>query len=51
MVDSLRRKLAVMLHADVVDSTTLVRIDETVAHQRVHDAFRRLSVTITRHGG
>ena len=45
------RKLAVLLHADVVDSTNLVRINETLAHQRIRDIFRRFSETIAAHGG
>ena len=40
------RKLAVLLHADVVGSTALVRLDETLAHQRFQDAFRRFSEII-----
>ncbi|UCH41372.1 MAG: hypothetical protein JSU67_06810 [Gammaproteobacteria bacterium] len=49
--DQLSRKLAVILHADVVDSTALVRQDETIAHQRIHDAFQRFSETIKIHDG
>ena len=49
--DQLSRKLAVILHADVVDSTALVRQDETIAHQRIHDAFQRFSETIRNHDG
>ncbi len=30
-------KLAVLLHADVVDSTALVRADESRAHRRIRD--------------
>jgi adenylate cyclase len=45
------RKLAVILHADVVGSTTLVHRNETVAHQRIRDAFRRFSKTIEIYGG
>ncbi len=45
------RKLAVLLHADVVGSTALVQLNETVAHQRIRDAFRRFSETITTHSG
>lgn len=44
-------KLAVILHADVVGSTNLVRTDETLAHQRIRDVFQRLSETISAHGG
>jgi adenylate cyclase len=49
--DRLSRKLAVILHADVVDSTALVRMDETLAHQRIQDTFQRFSKTIKRHEG
>ena len=45
------RKLAVILHADVVGSTDLVRLNETVAHERMQDTFRRLSETIESYGG
>ena len=44
-------KLAVILHADVVDSTALVRMDEAVADDRIQDAFRRFSDEIKEHGG
>jgi adenylate cyclase len=45
------RKLAVLLHADVVDSTSLVRINETIAHERIQDAFHRLSLAIGNYDG
>ena len=45
------RKLAVILHADVVDSTALVRLNESLAHERMQDAFRRLAEVITTHDG
>ena len=45
------RKLAVLLHADVVGSTSLVRLNEIVAHQRIQDTFLRFSELITSHGG
>ncbi len=41
MEESLPRKLAVILHADVVGSTKLVQVNETLAHQRIEDAFQR----------
>ena len=44
-------KLAVILHADVVGSTALVHLDERVAHERIQNAFRRLSEVISSHGG
>ena len=45
------RQLAVILHADVVGSTTLVQSDETLAHERIRDAFERFSETIHAYGG
>ena len=44
-------RLAVILHADVVGSTALVQLDERIAHERIQDAFRRLSETIAKHTG
>ncbi len=49
--DRLSRKLAVILHADVVGSTSLVQKNETLAHQRIQSAFRRLSQIVSSHGG
>jgi class 3 adenylate cyclase len=49
--DQLSRKLAVILHADVVGSTALVQKDETIAHKRIQDTFQRFSETIINHGG
>ena len=46
MTEDLDRKLAVILHADVVGSTGLVRADETLAHRRIREAFRQLSEVI-----
>ena len=51
MSDGPSRKLAVLVHADVVGSTALVRLDESLAHQRIRDTFRRFSETIASHGG
>ena len=45
------RKLAVILHADVVGSTALVRLNETLAHERIQDTFRRFSGIISSHSG
>ncbi len=45
------RKLAVILHADVVGSTTLVQKNESLAHTRIQDAFRRFSSTIEAYSG
>ena len=44
-------KLAVILHADVAGSTSLVRQDEQVAHDRIQDTFRRFGDTITKYQG
>ena len=51
MPDGPMRKLAVLLHADVVGSTALVRKNETVAHERMRDTFRRFSAVIEQRGG
>ncbi len=51
MTEEPTRKLAVLLHADVISSTALVQINETVAHARFQDVFRRFSETITGHNG
>jgi adenylate cyclase len=45
------RKLAVLLHADIVGSTLLVQNNETIAHERIQDAFHRLSATIRKYEG
>jgi adenylate cyclase len=45
------RKLAVVVHADVVGSTALVQLDELLAHQRIQHAFQRFSETIATYGG
>ena len=39
------------MHADVVGSTGLVRQNETLAHQRMKEAFGRLAEAIERYGG
>ena len=44
-------KLAVILHADVVGSTTLVQQDEQKAHQRIQDSFQRFGQIITNYDG
>jgi TolB-like protein/class 3 adenylate cyclase len=49
--DQLSRKLAVILHADVVGSTSLVHQSETLAHQRIHAAFIKLSAVINTYNG
>ena len=49
--DRLNRKLAVILHADVVGSTSLVQQNETLSHQRIQSAFNHFSETIKVYGG
>ena len=44
-------KLTVILHADIVGSTALVRIDERSAHDRIQDVFTRFSDLIIQHNG
>jgi adenylate cyclase len=44
-------KLAVILHADIVGSTSLVHQDEQLAHQRIQDAFQRFGDTISQYYG
>ena len=51
MAEEPTRKLAVLLHADVVGSTALVQLNEALAHQRIQDTFRRFSESIATHGG
>jgi adenylate cyclase len=49
--DQLSRKLAVILHADVVGSTSLVQKDERLAHERIQAAFQQFSELIKTYGG
>ncbi|RZV48569.1 MAG: hypothetical protein EX270_13695, partial [Pseudomonadales bacterium] len=49
--DQLSRKLAVILHADVVGSTSLVQKNEALAHERIQNAFNNFSETIGAYGG
>jgi adenylate cyclase len=51
MDEYLPRKLAVILHADVVGSTTLVQLNETLAHERIQASFQRFSETIETYEG
>ena len=46
-----QRKLAVILHADVVGSTRLVQLDEVLAHERIRATFQSFSVIIANYGG
>ncbi len=48
---ALSRKLAVILHADVVGSSALVQRHETLAHQRINETFQRFSSIIQAYGG
>jgi adenylate cyclase len=45
------RILAVILHADVIGSTDLVQRNETLAHERIRDAFKDFSKIIQAYGG
>ena len=49
--DQLSRKLAVILHADVVGSTTLVQQNEALAHERIQGAFNCFSEIINSYTG
>ena len=51
MTEEPARKLAVLLHADVIGSTLLVQLNETIAHARIQDVFKRFDLTITKHNG
>jgi adenylate cyclase len=44
-------KLAVILHADVVGSTMLVRKDEGLAHERIQSAFELFAKALRLYGG
>ena len=44
-------KLAVILHADIADSTALVLHDKQLAHERIQDTFQRFSETIEKYQG
>ena len=44
-------KLAVILHADIVGSTKLVRDDEVFAHRATRSAFQSLESSISEHEG
>ncbi len=49
--DHLSRKLAVILHADVVGSTALVQKNEMLAHERIQATFHKFARTIKTYGG
>ncbi len=44
-------KLAVILHADVAGSTSLIQRDEAIAHERIRNAFHRFSEIIDAYKG
>lgn len=44
-------KLAVILHADIAGSTSLVHQDEHLAHERIQDAFQRCGEIIRKYHG
>jgi TolB-like protein/Tfp pilus assembly protein PilF len=46
-----QRKLAVLLHADVVGSTTLVQKNESLTHQRIQSLFKSFVKTIDAYRG
>ena len=48
---NLTGKLAVILHADIVGSTTLVQLDEQKAHRRIRDSFQRFARVIESYRG
>ena len=49
--DRLSLQLAVILHADVVGSTSLVQKNETLAHERIQAAFHQFSEAINSYSG
>ena len=49
--DRLSGTLAVILHADVADSTALVQQDEMLAHERIQQSFHRFGDIITSYHG
>ena len=49
--EHLSRKLAVILHADVIGSTALVQKNEALAHQRIQSVFKNFSETIDSYDG
>ena len=49
--NNLKRKLAVILHADIVGSTALVQQNEALAHERIQSVFRNFAKIIKTHTG
>jgi adenylate cyclase len=50
-MDRLSGNLAVILHADIAESTVLVQQDERLAHERIQSTFRVFSETIEKYHG
>jgi TolB-like protein/class 3 adenylate cyclase/Tfp pilus assembly protein PilF len=50
-VNHLAGKLAVIMHADVAASTSLVRQNEQLAHGRIQEAFQRFKLIIEKYQG
>ena len=46
-----RSNLSVILHADVIGSTTLVQMNEQIAHERIYAAFRGFARSVEAYGG
>jgi len=46
-MESANRKLAVLLHADVVGSTNLVKINAEISHVRIQECFKRSAKIIS----
>ena len=51
MAEGRAGKLSVILHADIAGSTALVQQDEHLAHERIHDTFRRFGDAIAKWHG
>lgn len=51
MPQHLERKLAVILHTDIVESTRLVQQDEALAHQRIVETFKQFASRIEEFDG
>ena len=49
--EGLSGTLAVILHAGVAGSTSLVQQDKQLAHERILDSFQRFSNTIEKYQG
>ena len=51
MTPAPKRKLAVLIHADVAASTALVQQNQALAHQRIQSCFKGFSEVIADYGG